>query len=46
MKEFEGSPVQGNGQEVKDGGGAAEDIAACPHVAQKRAKHPPLPDLE
>ena len=39
-------PVQRDGQQVEDGGCAAEDVAAGPHVAQERPKYPALPDLQ
>ena len=39
-------PVQRDGQQVEDGGCAAEDVAAGPHVAQERPEHPALPDLQ
>ena len=33
-------PVQGDGEEVEDGGGAAEDVAGGPHVTQERPEDP------
>ena len=39
-------PVQRDGEQVEDGGCAAEDVAAGPHVAQERPEHPALPDLQ
>ena len=35
-----GRPVEGDGEEVEDGGGAAEDVAGGPHVTQERAEDP------
>ena len=31
---------------MKDGSSAAKNIAACPHVTEKRTKQPTLPDLK
>ena len=38
-------PVDGDGQEVQDGGGAAEDVAHGPHLAQLSAERPLRADL-
>ena len=35
-----GRPVEGDGEEVEDGGGAAEDVAGGPHVTQERPEDP------
>ena len=33
-------PVQGDGEEVKDGGGAAEDVTGGPDVTEEGAEYP------
>lgn len=40
------SPVDGDGQQVEDGGGAAEDVDHRPHFAQLRAERPLLANLQ
>ena len=38
-------PVQSDGEEVEDGGGAAEDVTGGPHVTQERTEYPGAADL-
>ena len=41
-----GRPVEGDGEEVEDGGGAAEDVTGGPHVTEERTKYPGAADLK
>lgn len=40
------SPVYRDGEQVEYGGGAAEDVAHGPHLAQLRPERPLLADLQ
>ena len=35
-----GRPVEGDGEEVEDGGGAAEDVTGGPDVTEEGAEYP------